>query len=141
MSERLTAAARPIDTVARLGGDEFAIIQSAIEHPADATALAQRLIVAITAPFDIEGHRVVAGASIGISLSPDDGLDADRLLRKADLALYSAKGDGRGRYRFFEPEMDARMQARRALELDLREAVDGGAFELFYQCRWLPESA
>ena len=77
VSDRLTAAARPTDTVARLGGDEFAIIQSAIEQPNDATALAQRLIVAITVPFDIEGHHVVTGASIGISLAPDDGLDAD----------------------------------------------------------------
>jgi diguanylate cyclase (GGDEF)-like protein/PAS domain S-box-containing protein len=133
VSRRLTAAVRPTDTVARLGGDEFAIIQSDIAEPADAAALAERLITTVAAPFDIAGHRVVTGVSIGFSIAPDDGLDADRLLRNADMALYGAKGDGRGCYRYFEPEMDARMQARRALELDLREGLNSGAFELFYQ--------
>ncbi|MEJ0047161.1 MAG: EAL domain-containing protein [Rhodospirillales bacterium] len=133
VTRRLRIAVRPTDTVARLGGDEFAIIQSDRARAADTTSLAARVIAAIAAPFDIEGHRIVIGTSIGISTAPDDALDADELLRNADMALYSAKGEERGRYRFFEPEMDMRMQARRALELDLRHALEDDAFELYYQ--------
>jgi predicted signal transduction protein with EAL and GGDEF domain len=79
------------------------------------------------------GHQVVVGMSVGIAVAPNDGMNPDQLLRNADMALYRAKADGRGMYRFFEPEMDARMQARRTLELDLRKAIANGEFELFYQ--------
>ena len=82
---------RETDTVARLGGDEFAIVQSRIEKPTEATALAGRLIELIEAPFDIAGHQIVIGTSIGIAFAPQDGMDADQLLRCADLALYRAK--------------------------------------------------
>jgi predicted signal transduction protein with EAL and GGDEF domain len=84
-------------------------------------------------PYEIDGYEVVIGASFGIAIIPGDGLDPDELLKNADLALYCAKGEGRGRYRFFEPEMDARIQARRMLELDLRKALVHGEFEVFYQ--------
>ena len=133
VADRLRACIRDGDAVARLGGDEFAIVQVGACQPNDATALAARVIEAVGAPYDLDGHQIVVGMSIGIAVSPEDGTDPQQLLRNADLALYRAKADGRGLYRFFEPEMDARMQARRALELDLRKAVVDGQFELLYQ--------
>jgi predicted signal transduction protein with EAL and GGDEF domain len=87
----------------------------------------------LSVPFDLGDHHVVIGASVGIAIAPDDGNDADQLLKNADMALYRAKDAGRGAFHFFEAEMDAKAQARRALELDLRKAVAGGEFEVFYQ--------
>jgi diguanylate cyclase (GGDEF)-like protein len=133
VTRRLAGQVRETDTVARLGGDEFAIVQSSVDQPDDATSLASRLIDVLSAPYSVSGHQVVVGTSIGIAVLPGDGDDPDLLLKNADLALYRAKEEGRGRYRFFEPEMDARMQARRALELDLRKALANGEFEVFYQ--------
>jgi diguanylate cyclase (GGDEF)-like protein len=133
VAHRLRHCMRDCDTVARLGGDEFAIVQVGAAQPTDASTLATRLIDAISAPYDLSGHQVVVGMSIGIAISPDDGIDPHHLLKNADMALYRAKADGRGVFRFFEADMDARMQARRALELDLRKAVTTGEFELFYQ--------
>jgi diguanylate cyclase (GGDEF)-like protein len=121
------------DTLARFGGDEFAIVQMSSAQPQAATALAQTVIAALSEPFTIEGHQVQIGCSVGIALAPTDGADADQLLKNGDMALYRVKGEGRGAYRFFEPEMDARMQARRLLELDLRGALRNGDFELHYQ--------
>jgi diguanylate cyclase (GGDEF)-like protein len=133
VADRLRLCLRPSDTVARLGGDEFAIVQSGVAQPGGATALASRLIREIGEPFMIEDHQVVIGTSVGISLAPNDGRDPDLLMKNADMALYRAKEDGRGTFRFFEPNMDARMQARRNLELDLRKALALGQFDLFYQ--------
>jgi len=133
VSERLRDCVRPSDAVARLGGDEFAVIQTASNQPVSATAMANRIIKELAMPFDLDGQQAVIGASIGISVAPDDGDDADALLKKADMALYRAKEDGRGIYCFFEPEMDARMQRRRALELDLRKALVHHQFEVHYQ--------
>jgi predicted signal transduction protein with EAL and GGDEF domain len=133
VATRLLGQTRETDTVARLGGDEFAFIQEPIDKPTDATALAERLIGLFDAPFMVEGHQIVIGTSIGIVFAPQDGLDPDQLLKNADLALYRAKVDGRGLYRLFHAEMDAQMQARRRLELDLREALTVGQLELFYQ--------
>ena len=103
------------------------------------TALAQRLIEALGAPYDLHGHQVVIGASIGIALAPADGNDPEVLLKNGDMALYRAKDEGRGTFRFFEPEMDARMQARRQLELDLRRALAQqrvrGVLSADHQCR------
>ena len=130
---RLRQCIRDADMVARLGGDEFAIVQAGASQPTDATSLASRLIEVIGAPYEIGGRQVMIELSIGIALAPNDGLDPEQLLKNADLALYRAKADGRGLYRFFEPEMDARMQARRALEIDLRKAIANSEFELFYQ--------
>ena len=132
-TERLLGCVRETDTVARLGGDEFAVIQVALEGPHEAGALAERIVERMAAPFILDAHQVVIGTSVGIALAPNDGLAADDLLKKADLALYRAKSDGRSAYRFFEPDMDASMQARRRLELELRNALGAGQFELHYQ--------
>ena len=133
VATRLKSCVRDGDTVARLGGDEFAVIQAGAEQPLDATSLASRIIETLSSPYRVGDHQIIIGASVGIAVSPDDGLNAIDLLRSADLALYRAKSDGRGTYRFFEPGMDARMHARRTLELDLRSALAEGAFELHYQ--------
>jgi diguanylate cyclase (GGDEF)-like protein len=129
---RLSECVGPDDTVARLGGDEFAIVQFCSEPQAAAT-LASRIVEVIGGAYEIDGHHLVIGASIGISLAPDDGKDPDELLKNADLALYRAKADGRATYRFFEAGMDARAQARRLLELDLRLALKREEFEVHYQ--------
>ena len=132
-AERLRGCVREGDTVARLGGDEFAVVQTGLDDANGATRLAARIVEAMSAPFDLQGHQVVIGASVGVSLAPTDGDEADELLKKADMALYRAKADGRGAYHFFERAMDEQLQARRALELDLRRAVQAGEFELVYQ--------
>jgi diguanylate cyclase (GGDEF)-like protein/PAS domain S-box-containing protein len=133
VAERLRRCTREHDTIARLGGDEFAIIMTAMEQPTDAAALSRRIRDAITKPYSLDGHQIVADISIGISVAPLDATEPDQLLKNADMALYGAKADGRGAYRFFEPEMDARMQQRRELEMDLRKALVNGEFELYYQ--------
>ena len=133
VAERLRCLVAESDTIARMGGDEFVIVQAAIADPADATSLAQRVIGALSEPYDIDGQQAVIGVSIGISVGPGDGSNTDKLLRNADLALYRAKSDGRGTFRFFEPAMDLQMQTRRVMEQDLRKALPGGEFELHYQ--------
>ncbi len=132
-AERMLDCVAETDIVARLGGDEFAIIQVAAPEPQGVTILAERLIEVMAEPFDVAGHQVVIGTSIGIALVPSDGLDSDQIIKSADMALYRAKKDGRGVFRFFEPEMDAKMQARRTLELDLRRALIKSEFEIYYQ--------
>lgn len=119
VAERMRGCIRETDIVARLGGDEFAIIQVEFDQPADTTSLAARLIDAVSAPYQIDGQQVIVGTSIGIAIAPGDGADPDQLMKNADLALYRCKADGGGVYRFFEAQMDARMQERRALELDV----------------------
>jgi diguanylate cyclase (GGDEF)-like protein len=133
VSGRLRALVGPTDIIARLGGDEFAIVQMSVDQPVGATTLAARLIREISETYVVQGHQIVIGASVGIAVAPNDGTDPDRLLKNADLALYRAKEDGRGTYRFFEAGMDAKMQARRRLEVELRKALALGEFEVFYQ--------
>jgi diguanylate cyclase (GGDEF)-like protein len=133
VAERLKICVREEDIIARFGGDEFAVVQIGAEQPDSAAATARRIIEAVSAPYNIEDHQIVIGVSIGIAFAPDDGADPDMLLKNADLALYRAKCDGRGTFHTFEPIMDARMQARRRLELDLRKALAENEFELFYQ--------
>jgi diguanylate cyclase (GGDEF)-like protein len=133
VADRLRGCTREPDTVARLGGDEFAIIMTQMQEATDAASLSKRIRESIIKPFQIEGHQIVTDMSIGISVAPFDAEDADPLLRNADMALYGAKADGRGTYRFFEPEMNTRMKARRELEMDLRKALVGKEFELHYQ--------
>jgi diguanylate cyclase (GGDEF)-like protein len=133
VGDRLRSCLREGDNLARLGGDEFALLQGSITEPTDTASLMTRIIGVISEPFDLEGHQVVIGVSIGAVVAPTDAADSDQLLKSADLAMYRAKVDGRGTYRFFEPEMDARMQARRAMELDLRRALKKGEFEVYYQ--------
>jgi diguanylate cyclase (GGDEF)-like protein len=133
VGRRLKATVGEHDTVARLGGDEFAVVQIGRSEEAAARALAGRLVEVISTPYEIDDHQIVIGVSIGISLSPQDGNNPDELLKNADLALYRAKADGRGTYRFFETGMDARAQARRLLELDLRAALQRNEFQPYYQ--------
>jgi diguanylate cyclase (GGDEF)-like protein len=133
VADRLRGCVRETDIVARLGGDEFAVVQTAVGHTTDVTDLVARIYQAIRQPCECLGHQLAADASIGIALSPQDGTDLDQLLKNADLAMYGAKADGRRTYRFFEPDMDARVKARRTLELDLRQAIVEGGFELYYQ--------
>ena len=133
VAERLRRCIREPDTIARLGGDEFAIIMTGMHAPTDPVLLAKRIREAIIKPYILDGHQILADISIGISLAPIDATEPDLLLKNADMALYGAKADGRGTYRFFEPEMDARMKARRELDMDLRKALANGEFGLHYQ--------
>ena len=133
VTRRLQVCVRDTDTVARLGGDEFAILLSGPDVPESASALARRIIEVLSAAFTIDGQQVVVGASIGIALAPEHGEEPDQLLKHADLALYRAKDEGRRSFRFFEEEMESRLKARRALEVDLRQALIAGEFEVFYQ--------
>ena len=133
IGQRLRNCVQETDTVARLGGDEFAVIRTTLTGPDQASRLADQIVEAIATPYDIEGQYIILNCSIGIALAPNDGRDPDLLLSNADLALYHAKAEGRGTCRFFEVEMNARAQARRVLELDLRRALSAGQFEPFYQ--------
>jgi diguanylate cyclase (GGDEF)-like protein len=133
VTARLNAMVREIDTVARLGGDEFVVLQTTLRSPQEAGALAERIIADLSRPIEAESHQVVVGVSVGIAVAPQDGDDAEALLRNADIALYRAKVDGRGMARFFEPEMDARLQKRRHLEVALRGAIGAEQFVLHYQ--------
>jgi predicted signal transduction protein with EAL and GGDEF domain len=131
-ARRLTALFRPSDLVSRLGGDEFAVIQGNVAGNATPADLAARIVERLCQPFEFEGHTIVIGASVGISLA-SDGVDGEELLKMSDLALYNAKEESRGTFRFFEPGMDSRLSARRQLESDLRVAINEGQFELHYQ--------
>jgi len=133
VSQRLLGIVRDTDLVARFGGDEFVVLQTPIRSDESASVLARRIVQELSAIYDIEGHSVLIGASVGIAVAPRDGMNPDVLLKNADMALYRAKSEGRGMWRFFAPEMDAKVQARRSLEFDLRQAVAAGAFELHYQ--------
>jgi diguanylate cyclase (GGDEF)-like protein len=129
----LRSCLRSTDFVARLGGDEFAIVQTAVKCPEDVTDLVSRIYLGIREPYECHGHQVTTDASIGIALASVHGADLDQILRNADLAMYAAKFAGRRTWRFFEPEMDARVRARRNLEMDLRRAIIDGELEVHYQ--------
>ena len=133
VGERLRGCTRELDIVARMGGDEFAIIMTQMDQAADAATLSKRILDSVIRPYQVEGHQIVTDISIGISVAPMDAVDPHELLRNADMALYDAKADGRGTFRFFEPEMNTRMKARRELEMDLRKALATEQFELHYQ--------
>ncbi|MGX1352838.1 diguanylate cyclase (GGDEF)-like protein/PAS domain S-box-containing protein [Bradyrhizobium elkanii] len=133
VAERLREVVRDDNVAARLGGDEFAIVLAADVSPNEASAFAERLIDALSAPYNIDGLEVVVGASVGIALSPGDGTTSEELMRNADMALYRAKSEGGGVHHFFEPEMDQQAQKRRDMERDLRAAFSNGEFELYYQ--------
>jgi diguanylate cyclase (GGDEF)-like protein len=132
IGKRLAKILDPKDTIARLGGDEFAILQ-AQSTSADAETLARRIIEAVCEPIVIDEHEINTGISIGIAVAPDNGISGDHLMKCADLALYRAKAEGRNGFRFFETEMDVKMRARHALEVDLRRALTEGEFHLVYQ--------
>ncbi|WP_407167747.1 EAL domain-containing protein [Bradyrhizobium sp. ORS 111] len=133
VAARLRRCVSETALIARLGGDEFAVIDFVTDPVADAGQLAERIRTALSEAVDLGHHRVITTTSIGIAIAPRDGADSDEILRSADLALYSAKSRGRGSYRFFEPELDQLLQARRSLERDMRHALLNGEFELHYQ--------
>jgi diguanylate cyclase (GGDEF)-like protein len=133
LAKRFAACVGESDCIARLGGDEFGIIQTGIAGAADVTVLIDRIYRALADPIVCDGHTLSANASIGIAMAVDAGADIDELIRMADLAMYGAKSSGRRTYRFFDPQMDAQVKARRQLEIDLREAIETDGFELFYQ--------
>jgi diguanylate cyclase (GGDEF)-like protein len=134
VADRLRTVVRDMDMVSRLGGDEFAIIQASEQNQRDdAATFASRIRKAVAEPYEIDGHKIVIGASIGIAMAPQDGADAESLIKNADLALYKAKGDGRNCYRFFNRAMEAVARDRRELEDDMRRALTHDEFELHYQ--------
>ena len=133
VGKRLLSCVRHGDIVARLGGDEFAIVQTSVRDPSQTESLAARIVETVGAPYEIDGNRIDIGTSIGVTLAPRDGSDADRLLKNADLALYRTKDAGRRGFSFFKQEMQDEIQARRDLEVDLRRALSEEALELFYQ--------
>jgi diguanylate cyclase (GGDEF)-like protein len=130
---RMRSCIRDCDLVARLGGDEFAIVQVEYQRPEDASSLAKRLIDALNAPYQIDGHHILIGTSVGIAIAPGDGTDPDQLMTNADMALYRSKADGGSAHRFFAAQTDACTRAFRPLELDLRQALGNGEFSLDYQ--------
>ena len=132
VAERIAASVRPGDTVARLGGDEFAVLHTGLDRVEDAGRLASRLLSTLAVPFAFEGQVMPVSASLGIAIAPMDGSDYPTLLRRADAALYRAKADGRGRFAFFEPEMEARRVARDRMVLELRQALARGEFRVHY---------
>ncbi|MGY8634000.1 EAL domain-containing protein [Bradyrhizobium sp. 14AA] len=133
VAQSLRRCAGPMDFVARLGGDEFAIVQSAVTSLEQISELVARVFAAIRTPFDCMGHHLTTDASIGIALAPRQATALDQILKNADMAMYAAKSAGRHTYRFFEPEMDAKVRERRQLEIDLRHAIAHGGLEVYYQ--------
>jgi diguanylate cyclase (GGDEF)-like protein len=130
---RLTACVREVDCVARLGADEFIVVQRGVDRPEEAAILARRILEVLSAPYSLSNHEISVGLTIGITLAPGDGASCEKLLKNAEVALDRGKTEARGSFRFFEPEMDARLQARRMLERDLRDALAREAFEVYYQ--------
>lgn len=126
VAERLRRSIREMDTIARMGGDEFALLMANVGEAEEVEGFAQRLIEVIGEPYDIEGHHIVVGTSIGIAFAPDDGETADELIKNADLALYRAKEAGRGTYSFSESTLNARIRARQTLKTNLRRASARG---------------
>lgn len=133
VAERLGTTVGDRGRVGRLGGDEFQVILHGAQNREGLAHLARRIIENLSQPYTIEGARVVIGASVGIALCPDDGMTSDALIRNADLALYAAKGGGRGRHHFYDEDLHSDAKERQQLEQDLRDAIAGGALELHYQ--------
>ena len=133
VAQRLVGCVRQSDTISRQGGDEFVLLLPHIEHAEDAALSAQKLLAALVPPHPIAEHNLHIGASIGISIYPDDGEDAETLIKNADTAMYHAKESGRNNYQFFEPGMNARAVQRQAIEASLRLALERQEFVLHYQ--------
>ena len=134
IARRLLNTVREVDCVARFGGDEFAVLQApCTDQKAGVIALSDRILAAVTEPYDFNGRKLILETSIGIALAPQDGDDVDALIKHADLALYRAKAEGRNRYCFFTAAMEAEARDRRELEDDMRMALSRHEFELHYQ--------
>ncbi|HUO00598.1 MAG TPA: EAL domain-containing protein [Bradyrhizobium sp.] len=132
VAKRLIEVTRGVGVIARFGGDEFVILQAPITSRDQSERLAAAILSTVAGTYDLDGHKVLVTASIGIAMA-DGQIDTDQFLRNADMALYRAKAEGRGTWRWFESGMEVRAQARRSLEFDLRDALDAGTFELHYQ--------
>ena len=133
VSKRILAEIQPVDTLARIGGDEFVMVITSEPQPERTSLLASRIIEALRRPFQVEGQHIEIGASIGIALYPEDGGNADTLVRAADTAMYRVKEEGRGALRFYEASMNAGLQARLQLEQELAGAAQRGELVLYYQ--------
>ena len=133
VGSRIQANIRVEDIAARLGGDEFAVLLASEGTESAGRAVAERLVKSLSQPYEVEGHQIIIGVSIGLAIGPRDGRNADDLLKASDMALYSAKAAGRGIYRVYEPSMDEEVRQKRKLELDLRQALINREFELHYQ--------
>ena len=133
VAKRLLLCVRKTDTVARLGGDEFAVVLTHLNEAEGAVPVAEAIIASIGEPFGLEGHEVNTSTSVGITLFPDDAADAEPLLKNADLAMFRSKAEGRNTYHFYLAEMDAEIQARKAMEHDLRAALGTDQLEMHYQ--------
>ena len=133
LASQLTEIIRVEDTVSRMGGDEFTILLTQISSEADAASIADKILSLFNKPFNLGGHNIHLGASIGIALYPNDGSDTDTLIRNADTAMYHAKEQGRNNYQFFTTEMESRVRERVILEADLRKGLDRDEFKLYYQ--------
>jgi len=133
VGKRLKSSVRSIDTVARFGGDEFTIILPVISRDHDAAVISEKILERLSTPFTIEDQEFFVGASIGITVYPNDAKDEITLLRNADMAMYKAKEEGRNTYRFFSPEMSAKVTKRMQMGVDLRHALEGDELFLAYQ--------
>jgi len=133
VAQRLVACVRHSDTISRQGGDEFVLLLPYIERAEDAALSAQKTLAALALPHRIDQHDLHIGASIGISIYPDDGQDTETLIKSADTAMYSAKENGRNNYKFFEQSMSVRAAQRQSIEADLRRALERQEFVLYYQ--------
>jgi len=133
LATQLTQIIRIEDTVSRMGGDEFTILLTQISSEADAASIANKILTLFKTPFDLGGHNIHLGASVGIALYPNDGDNPDTLIRNADTAMYHAKEQGRNNYQFFTTEMESRVRERVILEADLRKGLERGEFRLYYQ--------
>ncbi len=132
-SARLWGTTRETDLLARLGGDEFSLLLRPIDKPSDAALIAERIVKTMSTPFNIDGHQIAIGASVGIAIAPEDGETTDVLMKNADLALYRAKAEGRSTFHFFEKDMDAVIQKRRSIESGLRQALQLNELRVVFQ--------
>ena len=133
VARRLQHCVRETDTVARLGGDEFAVLLTNLNSVDGASTVAEGILRSLSEPYSLDDNEVVASASLGITVFPDDGEAFETLLKNADLALYRSKSDGRARYHFYVAEMDEEVQQRKAIEHDLRHALGTDQLSLHYQ--------
>ncbi len=135
VAERLQRAVREVDTVARIGGDEFTVVLPEVADAAAAGLVADKLLAAFREPFAVEGHEVHSTASVGVTLFPDDAVDADALIQHGDTAMYQAKNQGKDRYRFFTRDMNRALMERVSLEAQIRKALERDEFSLHFQPR------
>lgn len=135
IARRLAAEVREVDTVGRLGGDEFLVVLSDLASEAEVMRMAEKILSAVSRPWEPAGHEFVVSASLGIAVAPRDGVEPSGLIMHADIAMYRAKENGRNQFEFFSQEMNSRLSQRLELETGLRRALEVGQFELFYQPR------